>query len=84
MALNLKHQTAAQFLARFREAYRNGERERLARLAKWLQARIVAGDLTETQARNAFGLNETQWNNLKSRMQTLVQNYDAVQAAAGE
>lgn len=53
--LILKHQTAAEFIARFREAYRN-----------------------------AFGLTVTQWNNLKTKMQTLVANYNAVQSAQGE
>jgi hypothetical protein len=56
MALLLKHQTAAQFVARFREAYRNSERERCVQLGKFVIARIQSGDLTETQVRNACGL----------------------------
>jgi len=84
MALVLKHQTAAQFIARFREAYRNADRERLARLAKWLLARIAAGDITDTQARNAFGLTAAQWNTKKTQMTDLVAKYDAVQAAQGD
>ena len=84
MALLLKHQTAAQFVSRFREAYRNADRERLARLAKWLLARIAAGDITDTQARNAFGLTAAQWNTKKTQMTDLVAKYDAVQAAQGD
>lgn len=84
MALNLKHQTASQFVARFREAYRNADRQRLARLAKWLLARIAEGDITDTQARNALGLTVTQWNTKKTQMADLVAKYDAVQAAKGD
>lgn len=84
MALDLKHQTAAQFIARFREAYRNADRERLAMLAKWLLARITAGDITDTQARNAFKLTVTQWNTKKTQMLDLVTKYDAVQSAKGD
>ena len=84
MALVLKHQTAAQFIARFREAYRNADRERLARLAKWLLARIAVGEITDTQSRNAFGLTVTQWNSRKTLMADLVAKYDAVQAAQGD
>lgn len=84
MALALKHQTAAEFIARFREAYRNADKERLARLAKWLMARIAAGDITDAQARNAFNLTVAQWGTLKTKVTNLVANYDAVQAAKGE
>lgn len=84
MPLVLKHQTAAQFIARFREAYRNADRERLARLAKWLLARIAAGDITDTQARNAFGLTVNQWDTKKTQMTDLVAKYNAVQTAKGD
>ena len=84
MALLLKHQTAAEFIARFREAYRNADKERLARLAKWLLARITDGDITDTQARNAFSMTVTQWNTRKTQMTDLVAKYDAVQAAKGD
>lgn len=84
MPLALKHQTAAEFIARFREAYRNADKERLARLAKWLLARIAAGDITDTQARNAFGMTVQQWNTKKTQMQTLLDHFDAVQAAQGD
>ena len=84
MALLLKHQTQQEFVQRFREAFREGNRDRLAKLATWLLNRIAAGDVTDTQARNAFGLTVTQWNTLKTKMQNLVNNYNAVQSAAGE
>jgi hypothetical protein len=65
MALLLKHQTAAEFVARFREAYRNAERDRLITMARWVLSAIAAGDITDVQARNAFGLNTTQWTALR-------------------
>jgi hypothetical protein len=84
MALLLKHQTAAQFVSRFREAYRNGERERLVQLAKFIINRIAAGDITDAQCRSAFGLNTTQWNNLKTKMNNYITAHNAVQSAVGE
>ena len=84
MALLLKHQTASEFISRFREAYRNGERERLVQLAKFIISRIAAGDITDAQCRTAFGLNVTQWNALKTKMNNYITAYNAVQSAQGE
>jgi hypothetical protein len=84
MALLLKHQTAAQFVARFREAFRNSERERCVQLARFVIARIQSGDLTETQVRNAFGLTVTQWNALKTKMNNWITAHNTLQAAVGE
>ena len=84
MAFAPKHQTPQEFVQRFRAAFREGNRERLAKLATWLLNRIAAGDVMDTQARNAFGLTVTQWNTLKTKMETLVNNYNAVQSATGE
>jgi len=84
VALNLRHQTAAQFVARFRERFRAAEREDAAKMATWLLNRIADGDVTDTQVRNAFGLNNTQYNALKTRMTNLRTAWLAVQAARGE
>jgi len=84
MALLLKQQTAAQFVARFREAYRNSDRERCIQLARFVISRIQAGDLTDTQVRNAFGLNTTQWNNLKTKMNNWITAQNTTRAAVGE
>ena len=84
MALLLKHQTAAQFISRFREAYRNSDRERVIQLARFIISRIQAGDITDTQVRNAFGLNATQWNALKTKMGNWITAENAVKAAVGE
>jgi len=84
MALLLKHQTAQEFVARFRAAYRTAERERLIRMATWLLTAIQAGDITDAQCRTAFGLSVTQWNALKTKMQGWLTAQQTVQSAVGE
>ena len=84
MALILKHQTAEQFVARVRQAWRDGQRERLVQIAKFILARIQAGDITDAQCRTAFGLNTTQWNNKKTQMQALINASNTVQSAVGD
>lgn len=74
MALNLKHQTAAQFAARFwaklRAAYQAGDRLTYHKMIWWIWARVQAGDLTNDQVRQSFNsaygrsLTLAQWNTL--------------------
>ncbi len=74
MALNLQHQTTAQFAARFwakvKSAYQAGDKLTYHRCIWWVWTKIQDGDLTSDQVRlsynTAFGksLNTTQWNNL--------------------
>jgi hypothetical protein len=71
MALNLNHQTAAQFAARFwakvKSAYQNDKPE-FERLVWWIWARVTNGDLTNDQVRLSFNaaydrsLSNAQWN----------------------
>lgn len=84
MALNLKHQTAAQLAARFRAKYRDASGIDQAKMATWLLAHITAGDFTDAQVRSAFGLTSQQYTNMKARMTTLRDQWAAVQAARGE
>lgn len=84
MALLLKHQTVAQFVARVREAYRSRDREELVRIARWILAAIQRGDITDANCRTAFGLNSTQWNNLKTKMTNMVNASNTIQGAVGE
>ena len=53
-------------------------------LAKFVIARIQSGDLTDSQVRTAFGLTVTQWNALKTKMNTWISAYNTLQAAVGE
>jgi len=80
MALNLKHQTPAEFAARLRAKWRASSREEKARLATWIYDRYQAGDFTAAQLRNAFGMNVTQFNAFVTRIRTLRTNWLAVQA----
>ncbi len=76
MALNLRHQTAAEFAARYwarvLAAKRAGNQLEYGRLLWWLTKKLVAGDITDAQARatfnTAFGraLNATQWTTLRA------------------
>jgi hypothetical protein len=84
MALILKHQTAEAFIARVRQAYRDGDSERLVKIARFLIARVQAGDVTDAQLRTAFGLNATQWTALKTRMQNLITADNTIKSAVGE
>lgn len=84
MALTLKHQTVQQFVARVREAYRSRNREELMKVARWILAAINRGDITDANCRNAFGLNTTQWSELKTKMQNMVTAANTVESAAGE
>jgi len=56
----------------------------VGRLSRWLLNRISDGTWTDTQVRNAFGLNVTQYNNLKTRLSEKATWYDSVIADAGE
>ena len=74
MALNLQHQTAAEFAARFwrkvQDTYEAGDKLTYHRLIWWIWSRIQDGDLTSDQVRLSFNaaydrsLNPSQWNAL--------------------
>ena len=84
MALNLQHQTPAQFAARLRQRFLNSTQVDTWRIATWMLNRIEAGDITELQARTAFGLTLVQWAALKTKLTTMRVNYLALQSAGGE
>jgi hypothetical protein len=83
-APGLKYETGAQAAARFRAAYKSGTGMYAGQLATWLLARITDATFTDAQVRNAFGLTTTQYNAMKTRMQSVASNYAALLAAAGE
>lgn len=82
--LVLKHQTKAELAARIRAAYKDSSRERTAKIATFILNHIDAGDFTETEVRNVFGLSAGQWNTLKTKMENLRTAYFSVDAAGGE
>lgn len=90
MALNLRHQTAAQFAARFWERVRAADRLEFSRLMWWLTRRLVAGDITDAQARNSFNaafgrsLTALQWTTLRANRITPAHDRYAAMLAEGE
>lgn len=84
MPLALRYATSAQLAAAFRERFRNASGLEAGRLARWLLSRIEDGTWTDAQVRGAFGLTVTQYNQLKTRLETRAARYDAVMADAGE
>jgi hypothetical protein len=80
----LIHATNTELAAFVRLLYRYASKDILARVAARILEWIANGRFTDTQIRNAFGLTAGQWTTLKTKMQTLVANYNAVQAAEGE
>jgi len=90
MALNLRHQTPAQFAARFWAAVRAADKLEFSRLMYWLTRRLVAGDLTDTQARNSFNaafgrsLTAQQWTTLRANRITPAHDRYAAILAEGD
>jgi hypothetical protein len=80
----LRFQTGAEALTRLRLRYRHYLREDLCRLARWIVNRVVAGDITVTQLRSAFNLNQSEWDALRTRMENLAADVTGVEVAAGE
>ncbi len=89
MALNLKHQTPAQFAARFwtrlRELYQSGNKQEFARRIWWLYQRIQAGDFTSNEVRLSFNaaynrsLTAGQWSTLvTTRLLPIKDRYQAM------
>ena len=90
MALNLRHQTPGEFAAKFWERAQAADKLEFSRLMYWLTRRIVAGDLTDLQARNSFNaafgrsLTAGQWTTLRaSRITPAHDRYAAMLAEGG-
>lgn len=76
MALNLHHQTAAEFAIRFwaavKTAYSTKDMQRFTHLLYWLERRLVAGDITDAGARMSYNsafsktLSAAQWTTLRT------------------
>jgi hypothetical protein len=72
MSLDLKHQTASEFAARFwdklKTAYQANDKLTYHRMIWWIWSKMQSGDLTNDRVRQSFNtaygrsLNTTQWN----------------------
>lgn len=93
MALNLQHQTAAQFAARFwakvKNARQSGNKVEFARLITWVWQKVQTGDLTNDQVRLSYNaaygksLNVSQWNSfVTTRLVPIKDRYLAFLAEA--
>lgn len=91
MALTLRYATGAQladaYWSRVQNAYAGGDKLTYARLLWWLEERLVAGDLTDAQARTTFNtafertLTAGQWTTLRTtRIQPAHDRYAALLA----
>ena len=86
MALDLKHQTAAEFAARFwaklKAAYQAGDKLTYHRMIWWIWSKVQSGDLTNDQVRQSFNaaygrsLTLAQWNSfVTSRLVPIKDRY---------
>jgi hypothetical protein len=93
VALNLRHQTAGQFAARFWRrvdaAQKSGDKLTLHRLIWWVWLKIQAGEITSDQARLSYNthfgksLNSAQWTALvTARFVPIKDRYAALIAEA--
>ena len=78
----MNHATNAELVAFVRAEYLGSNGERTVRVARRMMEWITNGRFTELQVRNAFNLSVSQWNTLKAKMQALISDEDAVNAAA--
>lgn len=89
MALDLRHQTAAQFAARFwaklRAAYAAGDKIAYGRMIWWLYGKVQAGNLTTNDVRVSFNaaygraLTLAQWNTfVTSTLKPIRDRYQAM------
>jgi len=89
MALNLRHQSPAEFAARFWKRVQAADKLEFSRLMYWLTRRLVAGDLTDTQVRVSFNtafdrsLTAGQWTTLRSSRITPAHDRYAAMLAEG-
>ena len=94
MALNLRHQTATEFAARFwaavRAARAAGNQIEYCRLLWWLERKLVAGDITDAGARASFNtafdrtLNAAQWTSLRTTRIKVAHDRYAAMLAEGD
>lgn len=84
MALVLKHATLQQLGQAFRERYKNAKGIEVAKLARFMEGLILDGTVTQTQVRNFFGLDQTQWNTLKAKWDNYKTKLEELEVAEGE
>ena len=94
MPLSLFHQTAAEFAARFWklviEAKQASNQVEYCRLLHWLTEKLIAGDITDAQARTSFNtafgraLTAGQWTTMRTSKITPAHDRYAAMLAEGD
>ena len=94
MPMSLSHQTAAEFSARFWkrviEAKQASNQVVYCRLLHWLTEKLIAGDITDAQARASFNaafgraLTAGQWTTLRTSKITPAHDRYAAMLAEGD
>lgn len=77
-----RYATAQQMATYLTNTYPTLTGERQAHICWWINNRLVAGDVSDAQMQNVFGLTAGQWSNRKTNhIQPLAAQYEAVQNA---
>ena len=84
MAIGLKYATINQLGAELRLRFKTASKQELYKLAYKIRTHYDLGDFTDAQMKTLFGLNTTQWNNLKAKIVTYADAYVTMQNSAGE
>lgn len=77
--MQLKHATVEQLLRAWQSRFDAAEPVERARLSRWLLDRLDALDITDVEARSAFGMSVADFNSLKGRMTRLRASWTAIQ-----
>jgi len=78
------YMTATDVATKVRELFKASSREECGKIARRILEWITNGRFTDAQIRTVFGLTNTQWNTLKTKMQNLSNSLNAIEAAVGE
>lgn len=85
MARNWQHQTATQAAAAVRERFRSSEGEACCQIAKFIEASIADGSLTEADLRAAWGMNPGKWTTYRNAtIKPLADALATVKSARGQ
>ena len=78
------YMSATEAATKVRELFKASSREECGKIARRILEWITNGRFTDVQIRTVFGLTNTQWTTLKTKMQNLSNSLNAIEKAAGE
>lgn len=80
--MQLKHATVEQLLKAWQGRFDAAGPVERARLSRWLMDRLDALDVTDVEARGAFGMGVSAYSALKGQINRLRASYNAILADA--